>query len=626
MTTNGMIKNLELTIHQMLDKLTHSNFDEVLPDFKSIQVDDIDHLASRVFDIMLSTVDRNPSRASVFARLISKWYRPEFKMRKELLTRCEAEFELCVENMYKVNVSEDNLESIDDESKWDRFKANVRLLGELYNSCGIRQKKIMEYVNILLEGDGDLSVTILYILIKTIGRKLDKTVKECTEETKLAKKSFSKLEKIMKFVQGVGNLFADLRTRSSSGSLSPNSISALEEILQLRNNNWKTAQVPSTSRLGNKVNLKVVNDRDVESTIREMLGRLSHSNFDEVVEEFSSTNYLDGGEVNLIILLVDIMMEKVVKKPTSAGIFAKLVSRTDRLSKLRKVILNRCQIEFQSIIANVDKIKQSEDNLSDNVANPELARVKSKFIEALSGGHISLIGELYNYDVLGQNTIMGCVNVLLKRRNDISVIFLCALITTVGLKLDKTIHQFEGDELTRLGLPKLKDDIEFVRWIGTLFEDLDARINTGFWSVKSEIAVQQVLQLRKNNWKTEGAPTTSKSNDNANLNVDSVPPFKEEKIDSEVNKNFVRLRNNAHHTSKCSSRMSTSSNFASEDPFFGKQDDFGASLPSSCEPYLKYLSMYTNYDRMLRQMPPEVVEEINMEISAIIYQRFKDHK
>lgn len=70
------------------------------------------------------------------------------------------------------------------------------------------------------------------------------------------------------------------------------------------------------------------------------------------------------------------------------------------------------------------------------------------------------------------------------------MIFLCALITTVGLKLDKTIHQFEGDELTRLGLPKLKDDIEFVRWIGTLFEDLDARINTGFWSVKSEIAVQ----------------------------------------------------------------------------------------------------------------------------------------
>lgn len=61
----------------------------------------------------------------------------------------------------------------------------------------------------------------------------------------------------------------------------------------------------------------------------------------------------------------------------------------------------------------MDKIKQSEDNLSDNVANPELARVKSKFIEALSGGHISLIGELYNYDVLGQNTIMGCVNVLL---------------------------------------------------------------------------------------------------------------------------------------------------------------------------------------------------------------------
>lgn len=55
-----------------------------------------------------------------------------------------------------------------------------------------------------------------------------------------------------------------------------------------------------------------------------MLNKLSHSNFDEVFEEFSTSNCINGDD-NLISLAVDIMMEKVAKKPTSAGVLAKLV-------------------------------------------------------------------------------------------------------------------------------------------------------------------------------------------------------------------------------------------------------------------------------------------------------------
>lgn len=35
--------------------------------------------------------------------------------------------------------------------------------------------------------------------------------------------------------------------------------------------------------------------------------------------------------------------------------------------------------------------------------------------------------------------------------------------------------------------------------------------------------------------------------------------------------------------------------------------------------------MYENYDRMLSKLPPDVVEDINMEISTLIYQRLKHH-
>ncbi|XP_035712323.1 uncharacterized protein LOC118437435 [Folsomia candida] len=47
----------------------------------------------------------------------------------------------------------------------------------------------------------------------------------------------------------------------------------------------------------------------------------------------------------------------------------------------------------------------------------------------------------------------------------------------------------------------------------------------------------------------------------------------------------------------------------------------------SCQIHqLKYLSMYTNYDRMLSQLPSDIVVDINMELCSIIYQRWKNYK
>lgn len=67
---------------------------------------------------------------------------------------------------------------------------------------------------------------------------------------------------------------------------------------------------------------------------------------------------------------------------------------------------------------------------------------------------------------------------------------LCALITTIGVKLDKAVDQFKEDEQTSLNLAKLKDDAEFVDWIETLFQNLEGRIICGFLSQNSETAVQ----------------------------------------------------------------------------------------------------------------------------------------
>ncbi|OXA39442.1 Eukaryotic translation initiation factor 4 gamma 3 [Folsomia candida] len=749
----------ELTVRQILNKLSHSNFDEVLPDFISIEADDIDHLANLVVDIMLSKLDRNPSNASVFARLvrrayyttnvennslklvllckenffkqlmvvgamsgrgvlplikvpqkvkesskydvdrvsfhhdgassqtakliqdnakdlearlgikiisnsevpvqspdisqmdlfgISNWYRPKFDVRKGILKRCRAEFVLCLTKMD----TEVNLESVD-QSELDRLKSNIRLLGELYNCYGISHKKIMNFVDSLLNRNTDLSVTILCDLIRTIGCKLDKTVKEFTEET-----VWRKSVKTVKFLRGVENLFDDLTTRSNSGSLSSSSKTDVKEILELRKNNWKAGEVTTTTRAENNANLYLENDRDIELTIRQMLNKISHSNFDEVLEDFTTTLYFDDGEVNLTSLFVDIMMKKVVKKPTSAGVFARLIYTSDQLSELRKVVLDRCQIEFHSIVAGVDKIKESEDNLLDNDGiSEEFDKTKSECMKR-SGGQIRLIGELYNYDVLGQSTIMRCVNVLSKRHHDVTMATLCALITTIGVKLDKAVDQFKEDEQTSLNLAKLKDDAEFVDWIETLFQNLEGRIICGFLSQNSETAVQNFARLNNNKLESSNISksssrmsTSSNSGSDASFGKedDSVSKRSAELTDAmssvkltpylatEKEEGFDPMKaqlEKSTDTISCSrgkSNVIRESTNADPEPSrsansIENNSEIGASLPSSCPPQLKYLSMYTNYDRMLTQMPPEVVEDINMQISAIIYQHFKYHK
>lgn len=60
----------------------------------------------------------------------------------------------------------------------------------------------------------------------------------------------------------------------------------------------------------------------------------------------------------------------------------------------------------------MDKINESEDNLLDNDGiSEEFDKTKSECIKR-SGGQIRLIGELYNYEILSQRTIMRCVTVL----------------------------------------------------------------------------------------------------------------------------------------------------------------------------------------------------------------------
>ncbi|OXA63101.1 hypothetical protein Fcan01_00735 [Folsomia candida] len=52
----------------------------------------------------------------------------------------------------------------------------------------------------------------------------------------------------------------------------------------------------------------------------------------------------------------------------------------------------------------------------------------------------------------------------------------------------------------------------------------------------------------------------------------------------------------------------------------------GEHCPTERDDKLRYLSMYANYDRMLAQLPYETVEDLNMDICIMIYEKLKAYK
>uniref|UniRef100_A0A8C8AU80 Eukaryotic translation initiation factor 4 gamma 3 n=1 Tax=Otus sunia TaxID=257818 RepID=A0A8C8AU80_9STRI len=108
----------------------------------------------------------------------------------------------------------------------------------------------------------------------------------------------------------------------------------------------------------------------------------------------------------------------------------------------RKLLLNRCQKEFEKDKADDDVFEKKQKELEAATTPEEKTRLHDELEEAKdkarrrSIGNIKFIGELFKLKMLTEAIMHDCVVKLLKNHDEESLECLCRLLTTIGKDLD----------------------------------------------------------------------------------------------------------------------------------------------------------------------------------------------
>ncbi|XP_035707824.1 uncharacterized protein LOC110849671 isoform X2 [Folsomia candida] len=526
MATNAMTEDIELTIRKLFNKLKPETFEQVLKDFTNIELNGKDNLIGFIVDIVMNKVvtKSNTMKADLFAKLISR-HDKSFKLKKEILARCQAEFKLGIENAEEIKMSEHNLkvfQDVDDlTAELDRFKfksikcsvANVQLIGEFYNYDVAGTGAIMECVDALLIRNDEVSVTILCALMKTIGPKLYAIMELLKkDEEKPTKVNLPKMKEDAKFLTWVAKVFANLHTRSYSGwYLSLSSEAAVEEILKLQEKKWKTEEIISTppvitaqmpvvnSTIPNNGAdfLPILKQRKIDADVVKFLTQLNSINAPQIAQQFSSQpmDWYTERIVSIIYTMFDMSVDSLRKKsyPKScANLVQILCCQSYRASRIfRKSLTPLCQMEIKHHKSYAIWLKSREDNLINQQSSDHLLREQLEDTISLGRkrfrGNVMFIGELFNLGILTYLFVKDTVEELMSSRDDGNLESLCMLLKTTGEKMHKTSAKCT---------PKM-------------FKSMAILANSGQVSVAMKTVIMDVVNLSAKNW--ESTSNISKS-------------------------------------------------------------------------------------------------------------------
>ncbi|XP_035268427.1 eukaryotic translation initiation factor 4 gamma 1-like [Anguilla anguilla] len=211
--------------------------------------------------------------------------------------------------------------------------------------------------------------------------------------------------------------------------------------------------------------------------MRSVLNKLTPEMFQHLVKQVTELTIDTEERLRGIAAIV---FEKAVSEPKFSAIYAQLCHSLKEMNVLsngspgvtlnfRLVLLNLCRVEFK---------KLDEGALTDKV-NGHCQR---------SLGNMRFIGELFKLEMMKDKVVHSCINNLLSNQSEEALECLCCLLTTVGQNLDNDKY--------------LMDEYFYrVRRI----------IKEGRTSSRIRFLLQDVLDLRKNNWlcwKAEQGPKT----------------------------------------------------------------------------------------------------------------------
>ncbi|KAM6918614.1 eukaryotic translation initiation factor 4 gamma 1a [Xenentodon cancila] len=226
--------------------------------------------------------------------------------------------------------------------------------------------------------------------------------------------------------------------------------------------------------------------------LRSILNKLTPQKFQELMKQVTELA-IDTEE--RLKGAIDLIFEKAISEPNFSVAYANMCrclmglkvptpDKPGNYVNFRKLLLNRCQKEFEKD-QDDDEIFERKQKEMEGAKDVRCERLRVELEESRdkarrrSLGNIKFIGELFKLKMLTEAIMHDCVVKLLKNHDEESLECLCRLLSTIGKDLD-----FEKAK------PRMDQ----------YFNQMDKIIKERKTSSRIRFMLQDVLDLRKNNW------------------------------------------------------------------------------------------------------------------------------
>ncbi|XP_040852994.1 eukaryotic translation initiation factor 4 gamma 3-like isoform X3 [Ochotona curzoniae] len=224
-------------------------------------------------------------------------------------------------------------------------------------------------------------------------------------------------------------------------------VSVKEDVhLKKAENAWK----PSQKRDSQAEDPENIKTQELFRKVRSILNKLTPQMFNQLMKQVSGLTVDTEERLKGVI---DLVFEKAIDEPSFSVAYANMcrclvtlkvpmADKPGNTVNFRKLLLNRCQKEFEKDKADDDVFEKKQKELEAASAPEEKTRLHDELEEAKdkarrrSIGNIKFIGELFKLKMLTEAIMHDCVVKLLKHHDEESLECLCRLLTTIGKDLD----------------------------------------------------------------------------------------------------------------------------------------------------------------------------------------------
>ncbi|XP_016138554.1 eukaryotic translation initiation factor 4 gamma 3 isoform X6 [Sinocyclocheilus grahami] len=289
---------------------------------------------------------------------------------------------------------------------------------------------------------------------------------------------------------GRGAPLLNVSLRRPPGRKIITNVSVNDEVqLRTTENAWK----PGMKRENVIEEPETLKSKELFRKVRSILNKLTPQMFSQLMKQVTDLT-IDTEE--RLKGVIDLVFEKAVDEPSFSVAYGNMCSclatlkvpMTDKPNStvnFRKLLLNRCQKEFEKDKVDDDVFEKKHRELEAANSASERERLQEELNEAKdkarrrSIGNIKFIGELFKLRMLTEAIMHDCVVKLLKNHDEESLECLCRLLTTIGKDLD-----FEKAK------PRMDQ----------YFNQMEKIVKEKKTSSRIRFMLQDVIDLRLHNW------------------------------------------------------------------------------------------------------------------------------